>query len=41
MTDKPTEKPGADWFMAEAEKARGGNFELVPGMRDMGKKIKR
>ncbi len=41
MTDKPSEKPGADWFMAEAEKAREGGFELVPGMREQGKKIKK
>ena len=39
MSEKPTEKPGADWFMAEAEKARAGNFELVPGMRELGKGI--
>ena len=37
--DKPSDQPGADWFMAEAEKARAGGHELVPGMRDMGKKI--
>lgn len=28
MSEKPDGKPGAEWFMAEAEKARGGNFEL-------------
>lgn len=33
MSEKPSERPGADWLMAEAEKMRAGDLEIIPGMR--------
>ncbi len=41
MSDKPKEKPGADWFMAVAEKFNAGGNEIIPGMRKQGKAIKK
>ena len=38
---KSNERPGADWLMAEAEKMRAGELELIPGMKAQAKGVEK